>query len=95
MASRHIAGSKVRTVRTGRAVRTAGPRQKVPLQAAIPLDQEVRSGLPTGEAAVHLNRSPQTLRLWACFETGPIRPLRVNGRLAWPVTEIRRVLGVA
>jgi hypothetical protein len=27
-------------------------------------------------------------------EDGPIRPLRVNGRLAWPVAEIRRVLGV-
>ncbi len=59
-----------------------------------PLEQEARSALPTPEAAGHLNRAEQTLRLWACLDNGPIRPLRVNGRLAWPVAEIRRVLGV-
>lgn len=61
----------------------------------IPLAQEVRSALPTAEAAAHLNRAQQTLRLWAMREQGPLRPLRINGRLAWPVAEIRRVLGVA
>lgn len=61
----------------------------------VPLDRETRSALPTPEAAQHLNRKPQTLRIWACLENGPLRPIRVNGRLAWPVAEIRRVLGVA
>jgi hypothetical protein len=28
----------------------------------------------------------------ASAENGPLRPIRVNGRLAWPVSEIRRVL---
>ena len=60
-----------------------------------PLDQESRSVLPTGEAAFHLNRAQQTLRIWACHENGPLRPLRINGRLAWPVADIRRLLGVA
>lgn len=60
-----------------------------------PLAQEARSALPTPEAALHLNRAPQTLRLWACLENGPLRPVRVNGRLAWPVKELRRVLGVS
>lgn len=60
-----------------------------------PLAQENRTALPTGEAAAQLSRAPQTLWLWACKESGPIRPIRVNGRLAWPVSEIRRVLGVA
>lgn len=60
-----------------------------------PLTQEARAALPTPEAAGHLNRAQQTLRLWACREDGPIRPIRVNGRLAWPVSELRRVLGVA
>lgn len=61
-----------------------------------PLDREARAAIPTHEAAAHLNRRPQTLRLWAIRDgAGPIRPLRVNGRLAWPVSEIRRVLGVA
>lgn len=42
-----------------------------------------------------LGRAPQTLRLWASGENGPLRPLRINGRLAWPTAEIRRLLGVA
>lgn len=59
------------------------------------LAHETRANLPTPEAAFHLNRRPQTLRGWACLENGPIRPLRINGRLAWPVSELRRVLGLA
>lgn len=54
-----------------------------------------RPTVSTTEAAHYLNRRPQTLRGWACLENGPIRPTRINGRLAWPVAEIRRVLGVA
>lgn len=63
-------------------------------QFTTPLDRETRTVLPTPEAAFHLNRAQQTLRLWAMRENGPIRPLRVNGRLAWPVAELRRVLQV-
>ncbi|MDL2336274.1 MAG: DNA-binding protein [Pseudomonadota bacterium] len=59
-----------------------------------PLDQEARAYLPTAEAAPHLGRAPQTLRKWACHELGPLRPRRVNGRLAWAVADIRRVMGV-
>jgi len=60
----------------------------------VSLQQEARANLPTNEAAFHLNRAEQTLRLWACDESGPLRPIRINGRLAWPVAELRRVLGV-
>lgn len=60
-----------------------------------PLAHEARTALPTSEAAFHLNRAPQTLRLWAMRQDGPLAPIRVNGRLAWPVAELRRVLGVA
>lgn len=60
----------------------------------IPLDRETRAALPTPEAALHLNRAQQTLRLWAMREDGPIRPIRVNGRLAWPVAELRKLLHV-
>lgn len=59
-----------------------------------PLSLETRTALPTPEAAAQLNRAQQTLRLWAMREDGPIRPLRINKRLAWPVSELRRVLGV-
>ena len=62
--------------------------------ALTPLQAEARTAIPTPEAAAHLGRSPQTLRLWACTESGPLRPLRVNGRLLWPVAELRKLLGV-
>jgi hypothetical protein len=60
----------------------------------IPLESETRANLPTPEAARHLNRAQQTLRMWAMRENGPIRPFRVNGRLAWPVADLRRILQV-
>lgn len=60
-----------------------------------PLELEPRTALPTPEAAWHLSRAQQTLRIWACRDNGPIRPIRLNGRLLWPVSEIQRVLGVA
>ncbi len=60
-----------------------------------PIASEPRAALPTGEAAHHLGRQPQTLRKWACRGDGPLRPLRINGRLAWPTADIRRLLGVA
>jgi hypothetical protein len=63
-------------------------------QPFTPLAHEARSAVETACAAFHLNRRPQTLRAWACNEDGPLRPVRVHGRLAWPVAELRRVLGV-
>ena len=69
-------------------------RAAEPIQL-IPLAQEARATLPTAEAAGHLNRAQQTLRLWAMRENGPIRPLRINGRLAWPVSRIKELVGVA
>ena len=62
--------------------------------AFVPLERETRSAVDTATAAYHLSRQPQTLRGWACKEDGPLRPVRVHGRLAWPVAELRRVLGV-
>lgn len=56
------------------------------------LENETRTTIPTAEAAFHLDRQPQTLRMWACLENGPIRPIRVNTRLAWPVADIRKLL---
>lgn len=59
-----------------------------------PIEQITRSHITTEEAAYYLNRKPQTLRTWACFENGLINPIRVNGRLAWPVTSIKKLLYV-
>lgn len=60
-----------------------------------PLELVNRPTVPTDQAAHYLLRRPQTLRAWGCLENGPIRPLRIQGRLAWPVAELRRLLGVA
>lgn len=48
--------------------------------------------LDTNEAAKELQRNPQTLRVWACRGTGPIRPLRIGGRLGWKLEDIRKLL---
>ena len=63
-------------------------------QQFTPLELERRPAVDTAAAAHYLTRRPQTLRAWACLENGPLRPVRINGRLAWPVAELRRVLGV-
>ena len=70
-------------------------REGVTGPAFVSLASETRAAVDTATAAYHLNRQPQTLRGWACLENGPLRPVRVHGRLAWPVAELRRVLGVA
>lgn len=48
--------------------------------------------LPTDQAAVAINRAPQTLRRWACYECGPVRPVRINGRLAWRVADLQALI---
>jgi len=69
---------------------TEGPRRS---QGAFPtLAHETRAAVPTDNAAYHLNRKPQTLRKWACLENGPIRPVRINGRLAWRVCDLQALL---
>ncbi len=57
-----------------------------------PLEQVTRPTVPTDAAAYYLNRQPQTLRAWACLENGAMRPIRINGRLAWNVAEIKSLL---
>ena len=61
----------------------------------VALDCETRIAVSTACAAFHLSRKPQTLRGWACLENGPLRPVRVHGRLAWNVADLRRLLGLA
>jgi|GEM_PF-562469 len=56
---------------------------------------ETRLTVDTATAAHWLSRRPQTLRGWACHEDGPIRPIRINRRLAWATEKLRRLLGVS
>lgn len=53
---------------------------------------ELPEVMTTAQAAAAINRRPQTLRRWACNEDGPIRPIRINGRLAWRVSDIQQLL---
>lgn len=58
-----------------------------------PLESVTSPIIETNQAAHYLTRRPQTLRVWACRENGPIRPARINGRLAWRVADIKSLVG--
>lgn len=83
-----VTGSKWRA----RDVLGCAERHEIGIVAPI-----YRAAVDTETAAYHLNRRPHTLRSWACAGTYPpgLRPLRVMGRLAWPVAGIRAALGVS
>lgn len=59
-----------------------------------PLEKVTSPTVSTAAAAYYLNRQPQTLRWWSCLENGPLRPLRVSGRLAWRTADIKKLMGV-
>ena len=63
--------------------------------AITPLSKETRDHVSTREAAHHLKRSVAALHAWSAgIRTAPLKPIRKGGHLAWPVAEIRRLLGV-
>jgi hypothetical protein len=76
------------------ALQYTGDTPRVVANQYPPLGLISRPAVDTDSAAYYLGRKAQTLRSWACYENGPIRPIRVHGRLAWPVDQIRKILGV-
>lgn len=70
-------------------------KKALPVPQFTPLGLETRPTVETAAAANYLHLAPQTLRIWACKENGPLRPRRINGRLHWVTAEIRSLLGVA
>jgi hypothetical protein len=68
--------------------------ENAPTQQFTPLELENRPTVGTAAAAHYLHLAPQTMRIYACRETGPLRPRRINGRLHWVTADIRRILGV-
>ena len=64
------------------------------VQQFPPLEAVTRPTVDTAAAAYYLNRKPQTLRCWAVYQDGAVNPIRISGRLAWRVADLRRVLGV-
>lgn len=66
-----------------------------PTAQFLPLAQVTRPNLTTAEAAFHLNRKPQTLRIWAMNDGIPgLRPKRIHGLLAWSTAEVKALAGV-
>ncbi len=59
------------------------------------LELVTKPNLTTAELAYYLDRRPQTLRVWACSESGPLRPKRINGILAWPTDQAKTLIGVS
>lgn len=59
-----------------------------------PLETEPRPYVGTAAAAYYLNRKMQTLHEWASRGRGLVQPKRIGGRLAWPVAEIKKALGM-
>ena len=61
-----------------------------------PLEQVTKPNLTTAELAFYSNMAAQTWRVKACYDTAPegLRPLRVCGRLAWPTSGAKKLLGV-
>lgn len=59
-----------------------------------PLESVTRPTLKTDEAAYYLNLKPQTMRVHACTGSGPVRPIRINGRLAWPTAAVKAAVGM-
>ena len=74
-----------------------GGRPRKVIKPFPPLEQVTSPTVDTDAAAYYLNRRPQTLRGWACAESWPdgLRPLRINGRLCWPVAGLRAALAAA
>ena len=62
----------------------------------VPLELETRTHVPTRVMCWHIHRQEQTARGWASAETYPpeLKPVRIRGRLSWPVSGIKRALGV-
>jgi len=75
------------------AVANIYPANAAPVQYP-PLDTVTKPNLTTAEAAHYLNRAQQTMRAWAMRDgIEGLRPTRINGRLAWCVADIRKLLG--
>jgi hypothetical protein len=63
--------------------------QSLEAKRALLQRHQVEETVETNDAAPIINRQPQTLRRWACEDSGPIKPVRINGRLYWKVRELR------
>lgn len=59
-----------------------------------PLEMVTKPLLTTGELCHYTNIAQQTAWLWACKESGPVRPVRIGRRLGWPTAAVKKLCGV-
>ena len=59
-----------------------------------PLELVTRPVLTTKELCHYANIAEQTAWVWACKESGPIRPIRIGRRLGWPTKAVKQLCGV-
>jgi len=52
----------------------------------------MRVAIPNREAAAALTLKPQTMRSWSSSGTGPIRSIKIGGRLYWRTTDLIALL---
>lgn len=69
-------------------------REATAPQQFTPLELETRPTVSTAACAFYLRKAQQTLRIYACRENGPLRPIRVGAHLHWKTDDIRKLLGV-
>ena len=60
-----------------------------------PLELVTRPVLTTKELCHYANIAEQTAWVWACKESGPVRPIRIGRRLGWPTAAVKKLCGVA
>ena len=60
-----------------------------------PLELVTRPVLTTKELCHYANIAEQTAWVWACKESGPVRPIRIGRRLGCPTTAVKKLCGVA
>ena len=53
---------------------------------------DIGETVDTAAAAALIGYKPNSLRRWACEGAGPIKPVRVNGRLRWRVKDLKALL---
>ena len=60
-----------------------------------PLELVTKPNLTTKELCHYANIAEQTAWVWACKETGPVRPIRIGRRLQWATKAVKQLCGVA
>ena len=60
-----------------------------------PLESVTKPTLTTKEFCFYTNLAEQTAWVWACKESGPVRPIRIGRRLGWPTAAVKKLCGVA